>query len=111
MSTALPAASGCPRWQRHFKGVLKQRSRLEVPAVFEREGEQYNIEPSCAQILDEPRRQVLDEIKPEGRIAATQPGQNIGQQEWADGLDHSHPQSSAERLASGERLRRDLSPH
>src|SRR5713101_5186099 len=88
-------------WQRHFKGVLKQRSRLEVPAVFEREGEQYDVELSCPQLFDEPRRQVFDEIKPEGRIGTTQPGQNVGQQEWANSRDHPHPQGSAERLATG----------
>ena len=88
-------------WQRHFKGVLKQRSRLEVPVVFEREGEQYDVELSCPQPFDEPRRQVFDEIKPEGRIGTTQPGQNVGQQEWANSRDHPHPQGSAERLATG----------
>src|SRR5690349_13322381 len=65
-------------WQRHFKGVFKHRSRLEVSAVFVREGEQYDVEPSCAQLCDERRRQVFDEIKPEGRIGATQPGRTSG---------------------------------
>src|SRR5271170_8208875 len=90
-------------WQREFKRVVKQRSHLEVPAVLMREGEQYDIEPSCAQLFDEARRQVFDEIKPKSGIGATQRRKNFGQQEWADSRDYPHPKGSAERLAPGAR--------
>ena len=55
------------------------------------------------QFFDQPRGQVLDEIKPESGICAPQPGQNIRQQKWADGRDHTHAKGSAERLALGPR--------
>ena len=90
-------------WQRDFKRVVKQRARLEVSTVFMREGEQYDIEPSCAQLFDEARRQVFDQIKSQGGIGATQRGQNFGQQEWANSRDYPHPEGPAERLAPGTR--------
>ena len=55
------------------------------------------------QLFDEPRRQVLDELKPKSGICAAQPGQNIRQQKWADGRNHTHAESPAERLAQGPR--------
>jgi len=58
--------------------------------------------PACSS-SDEPRGQVLDEIKPESGICAPQPGQNVWQQKWADGRDHTHAEGSAERLALGPR--------
>src|SRR4029077_12461182 len=56
---------------------------------------------SRVQPFEESRRQVLDQVKPECGIAAAEPEQNAGQQKWADGRDHTHPQGSAERLALG----------
>ena len=64
-------------WQREFKEVLKQRPRLEVPAVFIRKGEQHDVERPRTQLFDEARRQVFDKLKLEGRIDATQLGQNL----------------------------------
>src|SRR6266851_4646051 len=91
-----------PVRQGHFERVPEQGPHLDVAAVV-REGEQHDVEPSCVQFFDEPRGQVLDEIKPKSGICAAQPGQNIRQQEWADGRNHTHAQSFAERLAQGPR--------
>ena len=55
------------------------------------------------QLFDQPHCQVLDEIKPKSGICAAQPGQNIRQQKWADGRDHTHAEGSAEGLALGPR--------
>src|SRR6266481_7107330 len=86
--------------QGHFEGVPEQGSHLDIPAVVGK-GEQQDVEPSCVQLFDQPRGQVLDEIKPKSGIYAPQPGQNIGQQKWADGRDHTHAEGSAEGLALG----------
>jgi hypothetical protein len=86
---------------------VKQGSPLDIPAVV-REREQHDIEPSRVQPFDEPRRQILDQVKPECGIGAAQLGQNVGQQEWADGRDHTHPQASAERLVLGSGGFREL---
>jgi hypothetical protein len=96
----LPDRERMIAWHRYFEGVLKQRSPFDIPAIVG-EREQHYIEPSRVQPFDEPRRQVLDQVKPECGIAAAQPEQHVGQQKWTDGWDHTHPQGAAERLAIG----------
>ena len=49
------------------------------------------------------RHSELRLIKPESGICAAHPGQNIRQQKWADGRNHTHAESSAERLAQRPR--------
>jgi hypothetical protein len=86
--------------QGYFEGVTEQGSHLDIPAVVW-ESEQHDVEPSGMQLFDQPCGQVLDEIKPKSGICAPQPGQNIRQQKWADGRDHTHTEGSAEGLALG----------
>ena len=96
----LPACERMTVRQGHFEGVTEQDSHLDIPAIVG-EGKQHDVEPACVQLFDKPRRQVLDEIEPQSWIGAAQPGQNVRQQKRADSRDHTHPESSAERLTCG----------
>jgi len=88
-----------PQWISLARAYYALQATGDLPAL---DGALFHaLHAENLQLFDEPRRQVFDEIKPEGRIGTTQPGQDFRQQKWADGRDYAHPQGSAERLTLG----------
>src|SRR5215467_1348226 len=77
--------------------IVEQDDRLSCAAVVGQR-QQEEVELALVQRIDQARRQVLDQIKLEPGIGATQVRQHARQQEWADSRDRAHSQRAAKRL-------------
>src|SRR6516165_4359538 len=77
--------------------IVEQENRLGRAAVVGQR-QQDEVELALVQRIDQARRQVLDQIKLESGIGATQIRQHARKQEWADSRDRAHSQRAAKRL-------------
>src|SRR5262249_57088329 len=77
--------------------IVEQDDRLGRAAVVGQR-QQDEVELALVQQIDQARSQVLDQIKLEPWIGATQIRQHARQQEWADSRDRAHSQRAAKRL-------------
>src|SRR6516225_9808369 len=78
-----------------------ERVLAEAMPVLEEQqipGQVLRVELALVQRIDQARRQVLDQIKLEPGIGATQTRQHARQQEWADSRNRAHSQRAAKRL-------------
>ena len=79
------------------QGIVEQEDRRGRAAVVGQR-QQDEVELALVQQIDQARRQVLDQVKLEPGIGATQTRQHARQQEWADSRDRAHSQRAAKRL-------------